>query len=99
MTDLLHKKDFDPHINSTFEIHFEDGGCVELELATCQDDSLEGQEAFSMIFKGPKDKPLPQRTYNIKHDKMGVIQLFLVPVMSPYKDTLAYQCVFNRLLE
>jgi hypothetical protein len=99
MADLLHKADFDPHIDTTFDIHFEDGGCVELELSECADDSKEGQESFSLIFKGPLDKPLPQRIYNIKHEKMGVLQLFLVPVMSDDKDAMAYQSVFNRMLE
>ena len=56
-----------------------------------------GQEGFSLLFRGPKESILKQRTYLIEHEKLGRFSFLIVPVGT--KDTRAphYEAVVNRL--
>jgi hypothetical protein len=53
------------------------------------------EESFALIFRGPLDEPLRQRSYKMKHHALGRLEIFLVPVG---KDDGAryYEAVFNR---
>ncbi|MCG8636159.1 MAG: hypothetical protein MI863_20170 [Desulfobacterales bacterium] len=97
MTDVLKITDFEPHINSTFEIRFDDGGQVELELVDCSSETREDYDAFSLIFNGANDKPLPQRTYNIRHPELGEQQFFIVPIAPLESEKMTYEVVFNHM--
>lgn len=59
--------------------------------------SNQQQEQFSLIFKGPDNPVLAQNTYNLKHEYLGELQLFLVPVARDDFGT-QYEVVFNRWL-
>ena len=40
-----------------------------------------GQRApFSLVFRGPADRLLPQRIYRLEHEAIGGFDLFLVPI-------------------
>jgi hypothetical protein len=56
------------------------------------------EESFSLIFRGPLDEPLRQRTYQMKHHALGKLEIFLVPLGPIGKDDSAryYEAVFNR---
>lgn len=55
------------------------------------------KEAFSLLFRGPKDTPLQQDTYLIEHEKLGLFSFLIVPVGT--KDTRAahYEAIINRV--
>lgn len=55
------------------------------------------KEAFSLLFRGPKDTTLQQDTYLIEHEKMGLFSFLIVPVRT--KDTRAehYEAIINRV--
>ena len=95
----LKKSTFDPYLNSKYEVHTESAGIVEVELIEITDHSQENVESFSLIFKGPLDKPFEQRIHKVKHPEMGELQFFLVPITYGKMDAMYYQAVFNRLLE
>ena len=98
MLDKIKKADFDPHVNSKFELsHLETEEKVKIELVETEDKSTDQTECFSLIFKGPKDKAVPQNTYRLKHDKMGEMNLFTVPILCGQDDGIYYQIIFNRL--
>jgi hypothetical protein len=101
MIDLsnLKKSSFDSYLNSKYEIHTESVGVVEVELIEISDHSREGMENFSLIFKGPLEKPFEQRIHKIKHPEMGELDLFLVPITYGKRDAMYYQAVFSRILE
>lgn len=99
MIETLKKASFDPHLNEKFEIHTESVGKVEVELVEIAEKEYENMETFSVMFKGPKDKPFEQDVHGIKHPKMGEFGLFLVPVISEKEDGAYYQAVFNRVIE
>ena len=92
--EILTKKSFEPYLNDTFQIKFEGGELLELELAEINEDSNEQSERFSLVFKGPPEKTVVQMTYRITHEKMGELLLFLVPI-APGQ----YETVFNRIKE
>ena len=57
----------------------------------------QGYESFSLFFQGSAAWPLQQRIYQLEHDQLGKMELFLVPVGSD-KEVLYYEAVFNRLI-
>jgi len=53
-------------------------------------------ESFSLLFRGPISPFFPQAIYRLHHEKLGTMDLFLVP-MGPDRDGMRYEAVFNRL--
>ena len=105
----LTSADFTPLVNQKFKITVAEADPEndiaaiesELELAavteTC-DDTCEG---FSLIFFGPADKVLAQRTYKVSNDTLGEREIFIVPIAPDDKndqpaDKQRYQALFNR---
>ncbi len=51
-------------------------------------------EPFSVFFRGPRTAVLPQRIYRVEHEKLGMMEIFLVPVGADEKG-VRYEAVFN----
>ncbi len=49
---------------------------------------------FSLIFLGAYPFALPQRLYRLKHENMGEVDIFLVPIGQDERG-VSYQAVFN----
>jgi hypothetical protein len=99
MSKVLEKSHFDPHLNTTFSVHPESGEKVDIELVKIDEHKTPHTEGFSLIFRGPNDKPFGQSSHKVKHPKMGEIDLFLAPIAYNKFDGMYYQAVFNRLIE
>ena len=56
-----------------------------------------GWDTFSLLFRGPADRFLPQATWRLKHEQLGEFDIFLVPVGQD-KSGFDYEAVFNRML-
>jgi hypothetical protein len=93
------KSTFDPYLNGKFEVHTGSAGVVEVELIEVTDIGRENVEGFSLVFKGPLEKPFEQRIHKITHPKMGETALFLVPITLGKMDAMYYQALFNRVRE
>jgi hypothetical protein len=53
-------------------------------------------ESFSLIFHGPGNRPLSQKTYRFEHPQLGCFDLFIVPTgLRP--EAWEYEAIFNRL--
>jgi hypothetical protein len=52
------------------------------------------REAFSLMFLGPVEPVLPQQIYPLRHEQLGVLELFLVPLGCDASGT-RYEAVFN----
>ena len=92
----LTKEDFDPYVGQAFQLVPGPDQMVPLELVEVtalparpipsyqqgKGPSMKWREfPFSMVFRGPRVPPLPQRMYTLVHDQMGTINgLFLVPI-------------------
>lgn len=46
------------------------------------------REPFSLLFRGSHDQPLISATYDVTHDKLGTLQLFLNPVQVSVKSSV-----------
>ena len=69
-----------------------------LELAEITERrSTERQEYFSLIFRGAGEFTLPQRIYQLEHERLGAGALFLVPVGATTNAT-EYEAAYNRIL-
>ena len=90
--------DFEPYKGDTFQVELEDS-TTEVTLSETTkgiDDKV--QESFSLTFTGKQDHPLPQNTYKLKQEKMGEVELFLVPV-GHTGGSYEYEACISRLKE
>lgn len=83
-----------------------DGSLRTITVDSVEIDTGSGGRCFSVFFSGPGPLVLPQRTYRLRHDELGELELFLVPIGveavraggGQEPGTLVrYQAVFNRL--
>jgi len=99
MPENLKAKDFEPHLNSNFRMHLSGGDPFDLELIEVHEGIKSAvQEAFSVVFRGPKEAPRVSQIFTLGHATMGTVQVFL----SPFKvdeGGLYYEAVFNRLVK
>ena len=87
------------NLGTTFRVHHEQLGMVELELIEVSELKKAGrQEAYSILFCGPLDKSLRQGMYKTEHARLGVGDLFIVPI-GQEEDGLRYEAVFNHLMK
>ncbi len=92
-------RDFSAQLNTSFLTELGDGRDVELHLDKFEElVSTESHENFSLLFRAPVDAPSEQNTYTLKHESLGTLDIFLVPVK---KDAhgLYYEAVFNLFSE
>jgi len=104
MLDRVTVSDFTRHSTATFRVRLNDNETLDLELIEARPigesrrPTRPGmrEQAFSLIFRGPSDRLLPQRIYPIEHPEHGSLAIFLVP-LGPEGDPggLHYQAIFN----
>ena len=100
MLDKLTSADFSPHVNDKFRIHIEGSDSLEAELLEVTENKGSGKAEedhrtpFSIVFQCSHDQPLPQAIYKMEHEKMGAIELFIVPIGQDEKG-VRYEAVFN----
>ena len=90
---------FQPHIGEIFRIVVDDEW--QLHVALTRVDPW-GPEAgrgrdrapFSLIFHGAMESFLPQRIYQVEHETMEPMELFLVPI-GPDEYGMRYEAVFT----
>lgn len=57
----------------------------------------ESQETFSIFFHGPSDPYMLQGMHKLKHNHLGELSIFLVPIGQD-KDGFQYEAVFNHTI-
>jgi hypothetical protein len=88
-------------LHSKFTVRRSDSALLELELmeATAHQSAPKTDQdqvgTFSLIFTGPLDQFLTQRTYRFEHEKLGAFDLFIVPIGKD-QSSFHYEAVFNR---
>ena len=99
MTEVFSMDTFSGHVNTKFLMHYGDSQTAQLELTSVVDvGSSPRQIQFSLLFQGPDNAPVAQGTYKLEHDKLGALDIFLVPVGKDAKG-VEYQAIFNRPVE
>lgn len=99
MPEIFSIEMFIGHESSKFQMHYGDSQSVELELVSATDvGSSSRQKQFSLIFLGPYDAPISQGIYRVDHERLGALDLFLVPIGRDEKG-VRYEAIFNRVVE
>jgi hypothetical protein len=97
-TKLPTKEAFSGEIDSRFCARIGDGPEFDLFLEKVVDGvSSPLQESFSLRFRAPLDASQVQSIYRLKNEKLGAMDLFLVPIKKD-KSGLYYEAVFNHFL-
>lgn len=105
MKDHLGTAIFGHHLHTPFRIFQGSMPMVDVELVEVTEKgaahgrqpwAATPQECFSLIFRGPREKPLQQGMYQMHHNQLGAFDLFLVPVGRDHNGVY-YEAVFNRL--
>lgn len=70
---------------------------LELEIAEVAKagGSHGGRTQFSVVFLGPAGRYLRQRIYRLEHEKLGQVDLFLVPIGPEPSGRHRYEAVFT----
>jgi hypothetical protein len=55
-------------------------------------------EAFSLFFHGPSDPFMLQGIHKLKHENLGELGIFLVPIGQD-NDGFQYEAVFNHMVQ
>ena len=98
MLNSLTHADFQSWLNQKFQI-LHSGGALEVELVSCRvlpsSRRKEAQrEPFSVIFRGPREPLLPQRSYPIAGSVHGTLEIFIVPI-GPDDVGMRYEAIFT----
>jgi len=94
----LTEKEFSQHVGTKFHVKL-DQQKIDLHLAEVkgylsQENEQGGMERFSAFFVGPRDPFLPQKIYDMEHERMGAFEIFLVPIAGD-GQSFHYEAVFN----
>ena len=90
---------FEEHLGTRFRIHFGGEAPLEAELfqvARHEEHDGPRKQPFSIFLRTPGEaRPLlPQAIYRVEHERMGAMEIFLVPV-GPDGQGMRYEAVFN----
>ena len=95
--ELLTVEHFAPHVNTTFHASY-DGMQVPFELVEAralEQRTPQGMRApFSLLFRNTAPIVFPQQIYPMRHDKLGEIGIFIVPIAQE-RGGFLYQAIFN----
>jgi len=97
MLEKLTLDDFEPHLNTIFRLPRENADPLELELVEITGGgAADGNSyGFSLIFRGGLHFVLSQHIFTLEHDRLGPLDIFLVPVARE-ADGFRYEAVFNH---
>jgi hypothetical protein len=97
----LVRSSFAKHLGETFQVRAESSPLVGMQLVEVRDlrsgagSSGASEHNFLLSFRGPRDQPIAQGTYDFAHDGIGDFPLFIVP-MAPDENARYYEAIFNR---
>lgn len=92
------RETFEPYVGRDFKVVY-NGSDIILELVSAVSFDTHAAKGFPRIpfcltFRGPKTPVLPQRIYQIEHEKLGSIDVFTVPV-GPDSTGMMYEVQFS----
>ncbi len=100
--DKLTSATFADHQGSKFRLSHAGEALLEVEFVQVTDlpSPWRGEQAagkrkpFSLVFRGPKTPWVVQHIYRLDHDRLGALELFLVP-LGPDAAGMRYEAVFS----
>jgi hypothetical protein len=99
MLDTLKASTFNELESKRFKVFIDESDSVDLEMARVDDlEPTPRQERFSVIFRGPHERFVPQGSYKMENEQLGTLELFIVPIARD-EDGFYYEAAFNRIIE
>ncbi|WP_420137977.1 DUF6916 family protein [Sphingomonas sp.] len=91
---------FQPHVGSAFELDHpeqkESFTLVEVEPLAARDHPFTTRPSFSLFFNGSSTQiQFNQQILPLKHDVLGAMRIFFVPIAQNADGTIRYQALFN----
>lgn len=97
-THLPPREAFAAAVSSGFAVRTGDKIPVKFTLLECKTlVNTEEQECYTLLFRGPSDQPAVQGVYALENEKLGKVELFLVPIKRD-DEGLYFEAVMNHLL-
>jgi hypothetical protein len=101
VTEIIHSAEFAKLLNTTFTIKTENkewkSEMVKFN-SIAEPETHDGHECFTMEFlvNAQDHQVMPQSIYEMEHESLGSLSLFLVPV-EKNESGVYYQAVINRI--
>lgn len=78
-----------------FKVYYNEGEFINLEIYKIKKSRYPNpfesvRESFSLILKGPKTVLFNQGYYDFEHVNMGMVELFMVPILGAIGDHDSY---------
>jgi hypothetical protein len=87
------------NLNTKFRVAAESVEPLEIELIEVSElDRVRNSEQFSAVFRGPLNFLLHQSIHRLEHERLGVLELFLVPI-GQEADGFRYEAIFNSFVQ
>lgn len=91
---------FAPHVDTVFALNHpqaeENFTLTKAEPLPSHDHPGKKREPFSLFFKGGRtDLQFNQQILPLRHDALGDVDIFVVPIARNEDGTIQYQAVFN----
>ncbi|HEV2757229.1 MAG TPA: hypothetical protein VG318_15800 [Actinomycetota bacterium] len=100
MPDRLELSAFEPHVGEAFAFQTEEGEKIELTLIEAEASPWQPSPetglppSFSLVFRGPPQRVLPQGTYSLSHSALDDLAIFMTPIAGS-SEGVDYQAVFS----
>jgi hypothetical protein len=95
MSEFPAREDFASNLNTKFRVYFNTEQPTEVELTEVTELREKPRyESFAIVFLAPENIPLEQMIYKVEHDKLGSMELFLVPFEKTEKG-VGFEALFN----
>jgi hypothetical protein len=93
---MLELSDFSEHVDREFAFVAGEKRLtmVLAEAVAASGGQPGGRIPFSLLFLGPADPVLPQAIYDIEHPRLGLLDIFIVPIGKD-EHGIRYQAVFS----
>jgi hypothetical protein len=95
--EVLTIEQFNDKVGQTFALDEADAPAIPLTLTEAKplrNYANAKREPFSLLFTSQGDFVLPQRIYGLRHDVLGPVSIFLVP-LNHQDGITTYQAIFN----
>jgi hypothetical protein len=95
--ELLTIDQFSDKIGHPFVVEESDVPAVELtltEVTALRNFANAPRAPFSLLFTSQGSAVMPQRMYAVRHEALGLLSFFLVPIAGT-KEKVTYQAIFN----
>jgi hypothetical protein len=90
---------FRPHVAKVFRVHDSELAMTldEVQVYPLAQEQAKGlsRQPFTLIFKGPPGKVLPEGMYTLDVEGGPSFELYVMPIHTPAADRQNYQAAFN----